>query len=415
MIACKHCNTQNSLDSTFCKRCGTGLPEDDLAIARLELEKIVAEGFSALASNWIEEAYAIAESATTADPSSVQALVLKCACHERRGEVAEALECAERIVELNPNSELDKIRRNQLRSALASVARTRPHSGRWVAAMGGVSVGVLILCCGVVFARNNSKQQDQNRVALNQALPNVANLGSSPSDAAPETQPQTSLQNDPAQQQPAQTRPAAPGSTEEDEQTSPVQRPARKQAAPESTGSATLPSIQPEDVEVKPVEPTSPPVSISAPAPAKVTKSEATDPQPQPETQAPPVDHGQVDIRLHAGSRRINFGGSEPVVTGNSVRAYTRVADNEFQNGNYSAAASNLEQALKTGGDAAVLNQRLGQSYEHLGRISDAVTAFQRAVDAATAEIQSGQGDSTHLQRIKSLCESYLALHRGGQ
>jgi tetratricopeptide (TPR) repeat protein len=418
MIACKHCNTLNSLDSTFCKRCGTGLSEEELATARVELEKIVAEGFSAVAANKIEEAYAIAESAVSADPSSVQALTLKSACHERRGEVAEALECAEKIVELNPNSELDKIRRNQLRSALASAVRSRPYPGKWVAVLGGASVGVLILCCGIVFARSGARQADQNRVALNQPAQTTADLGRIDPTLTPEAPASQPPAPTTQPQQSAPQRVAAPAKSPDDTNEVDQPAPSRRstaEALPQRS-SGTLPSVDPDptQVDVQPVEPSTVPQTSPAPAP-KVTKPNTGDPQPQPEASAPVFDPGQIDIRLHGGSRRIASAGSESVSGADQAHAFAKTAENEYQIGNYSAAAIHLEQALKNGGDPVSLNERLGLSYDNLGRKSDAVSAFQRAVDAASTEIRSGQGNPTRLQKIKEVCESELAKYRGGQ
>jgi tetratricopeptide (TPR) repeat protein len=419
MIACKHCNTPNSLDSTFCKRCGTPLPEDDLAAARAELEKIVAEGFTALAANKVEEAFAIAESSVMADPSSTQALTLKSACHERRGEIPEALECAERLVELNPNSELDKIRRNQLRSALASMARNRPYPSRGIAVLGGVSVGVIIACCGIVIARGNPKEPADTRVATNQAAAIPAGVTTPSTTSQPQAQAsaptgaQDQSQKQPADT-PAQTQPAdsskAPGQVPGAEP--PVHRPGVS-----SSRVGPLPSVTGGGDDVKPLEAGAPvPIPAQTP-PANQTKAQSGDPQPQPETAAPAQDPGQIDIRVHnSGPLRIRASGSQAAGSSpNSAKAFEKAAENEYLVGNYGGAAIHLEQALQSGGDPVTVNERLGMAYNNLGRKSDAVTAYKRALDAVDAAIKSGRGDTSRLQKIKSACESQVAVLQSGQ
>ena len=197
MIACKHCSTPNSLDSTFCKKCGTAVPADQKREAALQLDKLVDEGLAALNAGRTAEALAIADSAVASDPSHLGALHLKSAIHERRGEIADALESAERIVELNPDSELDRIKRNGLRNSLLS-ASTPVQPDRRVAAVAALAAMILVACVGVVLARN------RNEAAPSAVATNVAPLGAGtltdspvivkPTQATPAPDPQTATQ-----------------------------------------------------------------------------------------------------------------------------------------------------------------------------------------------------------------------------
>src|SRR5690349_9064710 len=164
MLACKHCSTPNSLDSTFCKKCGTAVPADLKREASLQLDKLVDEGLAALNAGRTSEALAIADSAVATDPTHLGALHLKSAVHERRGEIADALESAERIVELNPDSELDRIKRNGLRSSLLN-ASTPVVPDRRVAFVAAAAAMVLVACTGILLSRKPAETGTGTQVA----------------------------------------------------------------------------------------------------------------------------------------------------------------------------------------------------------------------------------------------------------
>src|SRR5687768_2587278 len=104
MVACTKCESMNSLDSVFCKKCGGALPEEELQVSRQKLDELLKEGFSIFNEGRTEEAMMVAESVIMSNPTSSAAHSLKGMCHERKGEFGEALESYERVVELNPDS-----------------------------------------------------------------------------------------------------------------------------------------------------------------------------------------------------------------------------------------------------------------------------------------------------------------------
>src|SRR6476659_3355802 len=106
MVSCRQCNTHNSLDSVFCKKCGSTILDEDRAIAAEKLSFMIADGNKLFADGRTDDAMMVAETAVASDPSSSAALSLKGMCYERKGQLAEALECFEQVVMLNPDSTL---------------------------------------------------------------------------------------------------------------------------------------------------------------------------------------------------------------------------------------------------------------------------------------------------------------------
>ncbi|HWD37572.1 MAG TPA: tetratricopeptide repeat protein [Fimbriimonas sp.] len=427
MIPCKHCNTLNSLDSTFCKRCGTGIPEDELTEARAKLEDIVQEGVHALNLGKVDEAMAIADNAVASDPSSVTALSLKASCHERKGQIVEALECAEKVVELNPNSDLDKIKRNQLRNALMSSAQAERLPSRSMAVVAGVCVAILVICVPIAVARQMQKNAPPVVVATN----SPAKTDLPMSTGQQETQAQTAQPQQPAQQVPAQdNKVQSPydnlgdvldyGAPEE-----PTRRTVR--------GDNTLPpGNQPSGgggAELSPFDPKVSSTEIGdhqnspAPSGSVAPRNGGGDPPPQVDGQTsqaaavPPAPQGSIVINVHgpgngrAGNRGVAGSDSDG---GEGSSAYWKVGNQQFQIGNYSGAASSLEKALRSGGDPVQVAERLGQAYASLGRKSDAAGAYQRCIDACNASIAGGKGNVTRLRAVRDACQTALQQIQGG-
>lgn len=467
MLVCKHCSTQNSLDSTFCKRCGTSLPEEELEIARAKLEEVVAEGEAKLAQGKIEEALAIAEAATAANPSLIAGWSLKSSIHERRGEIAEALESAEQMVELSPDSELAKIRRNQLRSALMLHAQP-VATDRRLALVAAFAMVVIVISGGALIARNFARASDSGVASngstgrlepLNGANPAGSNLegggtgavvpgaGSVGSGAAGAG---TAGASPGAGQSPAGQPAAGPDSSangagvaNEQGSNSSGQTPVIPNvrgdgSLPPAGGSGGSTEIRPVFPNVNPREPQTggsgvgsqdpdPSVGPSRPAP----RAGGADPDPvaaksnggvtPPAPAGPEPDRGTYEITVHRNTTKV--GGSETVGGNNSngagtsaggSKAYAKIGNEQFQVGNYSGAVVSFERAIQGGGDPIALNQRLGLAYQKLGRNGDAAEAFRRSIDACDAALRSGRGDRERVQAVKDSCSAYLKVVQGG-
>ena len=167
MYACKQCGTGNPLDSSFCKKCGTALPADELSVARDKLGEMLDEGNNLFTEGRTDEAMLIAEAAVTANPSSHLAYSLKGLCHERLGQIGDALECYETAVGLNADSSLDKVKVAALRNRLAQRVTDTPEPNRRSAAMIGVAAAVLFLVGGSLAAIGMGGKKDATKLAEN--------------------------------------------------------------------------------------------------------------------------------------------------------------------------------------------------------------------------------------------------------
>ena len=408
MLACKHCSTPNSLDSTFCKKCGTAVPADQRREATLQLDKLVDEGLAALNGGRTSEALAVAGTAIATDPTHLGALHLKSAAHERRGEIADALESADRIVELNPDSELDRIKRNGLRTSLLN-ASAPVQPDRRVAFAAAAAAMVLVACAGILVARRPTP----TAVA--------SNVPTGPVVETPVAAPPQQAANVPSAVVPSTaTVPTLGVASVVTPTTDAYRDPGVTRPITAGTG---LPQADNTMIE-GPITPTLPPTQTpSTFITKKVSESPRQpggDPDPHaipdtPKTSAPKDDSGMIDIQVSGGkSRRAGGGVMVPETRTNGATAYARVGTERFELGDYSGAAANLEKAVASGGDAVELNRRLAQAYSRLGRNSEAASAYERCRAAADAALASGRGDKERLQAARDAADAGLRTVKGG-
>ena len=416
MVSCKHCSTPNSLDSTFCKRCGTALPEEDVLAAQEKLTALIAEGNTAFNEGRTDEAMAVAESACLSNPSSVPALSLKALCHERRGELAEALECADTIVDLNPDSELDKIKRNQLRTKLSvSVQLATQPPDRKTAFIGAVATVVIVVCVGFGLAKY-ANRQDSSKPAPGFVSREPANVPNPQQSNPSFTNPSPQSNPQPAQPQP-QAQPQSTDNTGADRNRLRTPNPFEDFSNP---GNISGPIIVQGDSPVKPTTP----VGVNngnvkvptAPGPEK--GSGDIDPAPRPENTkvdaTQPVEPGIVNIEISKGGRK-SFGGGIETNFSNAggATAYDKVGRQKYQLGSYGPAAASFEQALRSGGDPITLNQWLGRCYDKLGRREEQIESYKRCVSACEAALSKGTGNKERVRAILDTCQQELKVLQG--
>jgi len=418
MVTCKHCSTPNTLDSAFCKRCGTALPEDEVLESKEKLDALIKEGNTSFNEGRTDEALEVAVTALESFPTHTNALALKSMCHERKGDLAEALECAERIVELNPDSELDKIKRNQLRNKLAISAQlATPEPDRKGAMIGALSAVVLVVCIGILIARLTSKKEP---VVSNTPQPKIETV-------IPNQPVQQSVQN---QQQPTQTnnppsnaknlQDGAVGGLTTNEGENPVGI-----ISPDVFTGNGLPQTGRGSGTVTPEPPDSGTrgSKSSGGNVARPTQSGGNgsggseagiDPTPPSvnATEEKKDDPGQIEIKVSDAGKRSNLGGSESVTTG-GASALARVGMQRFQLGQYGPAAATFEQAIRAGGDQMSLYQRLGQCYDNLGKKNEAADAYKRGIAACQAALANGSGNRESIQKRLDICQQALKVLQG--
>ncbi|MDX2064693.1 MAG: tetratricopeptide repeat protein [Fimbriimonadaceae bacterium] len=450
----------NTLDSRFCRRCGTEIPEAAIEAYRGKLVRLVDEGTAALNANRVQDAILSAETAIEADPTMLPALNLLADARSRRGDVAGALEVMERIVELNPDSELDKIKRNKLRSQLQDSIQVPDAPNRPMAMLAAVAAVVLVISLGVLAAKFAQDQaQNQTGVTRPEIVADggdapgrlrgfsdgndVGNGSANPGTGS--TEAEGSGVRNPVVNNPnaAVTNMGAGGNSANDNAGAmrepanlplPRYRPSTRTA---NRGRGGLPDVNSEDFSARPVTP--PPISgeIAAgglPDPRPSTARRGGDPDPDPvsgggsstngnatggnagsgnstPTTEPEPDPGEIEITIRGGGKGSAGGGSTRT---NGAKALTNTGNQQLLSANPNGAAGAYEKALNDGADPVFTNQRIGQSAARAGDKAKAIAAYQRAIQAGEAALASGKGNRARIQRSIDVSRAALRVLQGG-
>lgn len=439
MVECRNCQRNNSVDSTFCRGCGHPLDEADVMAACEQIERAVAGGYTQYNDGNVDSAIGIALKCLEWDRNSSSAASLLAMCYERKGQVADALKSYERVLELNPNSALDKIKVEQLRSRLGERKKLAiDFSGdkpKLIAA--ACALGFLILGLGYSFTNRGPKADA--RVAEN--MPAVT------SEPAPTLKPVTDSGAGQPQQQPVTQTPAQANVPPTTNTVMPVQGLANTQPTDNPTDTATksetvlqpektlkkkpesvydpgepdnregddpVPSNpqpkRPEVVAIRDPEPVHPTIAVrpphvqqdrtpkSDPDPTPVGSGPSTTTQPQPAKDPAVMEITNVSPR----KKPTTPNGSEPVISAkNKVVVLMQAGAESYQAGNYARAAKSFEGVIGSGGETAKVRYRLAQSYERLGKRTDAAKSYRRAADLYSAQMKN----SANKERLKNLVE----------
>jgi hypothetical protein len=131
---------------------------------------------------------------------------------------------------------------------------------------------------------------------------------------------------------------------------------------------------------------------------------------PKPDTgKRPDRGPGEVNIRVSDNSPRTNGGSATiPDRTSSDKESVLKSARNFFLAGEFAKAAEAYSRALGLGADGGINRQRLAQCYERLGRKSDAIAAYQQAIQVYEARLRSNPSDNA-TQRALEACKSALS------
>lgn len=407
MIACKACNAENSLDSAFCKKCGKALEPPVVEETPARFEEKLNRGFELFHYGRTDEAAILAENALAADPSSLRALSLRALILERRGQLSEALACYETIVEKNPEAALEKMKVESLRNAIELQAAPPEGPDRRMAIGVAAAAALFVVSLGAIAAILSAHGRAPVQVAQNERSASPISYKTfDPNEAATKPGP---LSSEPA----PQTKPSTDNQAESPPLSAPVKTlPKELGVGPIGSGDGKPLNPLPAGVEIRPVQSDPPPVLPNATSNASVGKADpdpsAVAPKQDPKPVEPPPI---VDIQLSSSQARP---ANDNALDANGVEALVRTARGQYQVGNYQAAASTYERAIKAGADPTLMNQRLAQCYERLGRTSDAADAYSRAIGAIEKAISSGRGDKDRLLAALESSKQALKNIQGG-
>lgn len=394
-VACRGCETLNSLDSKFCKNCGQELHADDRQSALEQNRLFVQEGFKALNESRVQEAILIAKNAIEHDSTCVEGYSLLGESRERDHDFPSALSAYEKCVELEPTSSVHKLKIEHLKNLIAAdTLYVRQAPTKRLATVAGLSAFALVACVGSAIAlslrdpladkpQTGMGQQDLVSKAPEQPTDKPSlEQKPTPEQAKPEEQKQPEQAQEQPQPQPEPERAARQPKL-------PPARPANNDGGDATGFTPVRPNVIPEGASAQLPDPRN---TTANPTRPKIDE----DPEPVNTTTTPPVKPNPtgtaavkpdkprtsiVQITPSKGSTN-NGGGTSTPAGGGGVEALTRSAQQAFISGHYEEAISLYQRALGAGAPTGRTHQRIAMAYERLGRKADAISAYQRAISA---------------------------------
>jgi tetratricopeptide (TPR) repeat protein len=388
-MVCMRCEHPLQEGAHYCPHCGAPVEQTRVPDWRREqAERLLREAMSLNEQGRTEEALLACEGALALDPEWLPALSLKALLHERRGQIEQAIETYQRVVQLNPLSiseraRLEALRRQPRAVGQASRGGTRPL---WMEALpvilAFIGAGMVLLVGLVAILRLSAP------VSAPTASPPAA---ASAETASPSMQPATPpahAPNQPPQQAvpPVMVDPSRLALAPMPETTAPPRGAIPPLAAP---------SLEKRDSQTAP-NGTSPRAKNEPP------RTEQDEVLPDVEVRED-TQRGVYRIEVHRNETPSNQS------TGQPREDPLEVARRHQMAGNYREAIAAYEQALPTASSPGTVHQQIAICYLRLGEKVNARTHFQQAIQAYQEQIQRGQQVEAAREGIRA-CEQGLKL-----
>lgn len=374
--------------------------------AKARLEELVASGFKLFNEGKSREAMMVAETAVASNPSSTGALSLKGMCHEHLGEIAEALECYELVVKLNPDSALDRIKVNDLRNLLAARIQPAPATDRRPLIAAGIAAAVLVVTVGALIARGMNNRTQANNPGYLASNEPVKNEPTASAFTNPTTSPTDTTKTTDQGANPVNTAGQAPSN-----ETMPRLRIPDGQTLPDANGRGGTDLTGPLNPfpngggpVVLPVGGGDKPPTTKPPQKDEDKNNGGVIDPPAPTTEPEKKDNpGLIEISVNKPvNGRANGNAVDNGSSANGAEATLRAAVNNFESKRYAEAAKGFERAIGNGQATGRNYQRLGDCYRYLGRNDDAVNAYSHAADIHKQN-NNPVGEEVCRQQIKVL------------
>ncbi len=424
MVSCINCATLNTLDSAFCRKCGAAVSTLEVEEAQAKLDRLASEGAKALSEARYADAVMSAETCLEANPTMLSALTLLSDARARQGDIAGALDVADRIVDLNPDSELDRIKRNKLRTQLQESIRVPESGNRGLAITAAVAAVVLVGTIGILGAKlalGNGTVAAKDKPDVSTSLGTETGNGATANQTTPvqqnaagqvQTNPQTANTAKPGDVGAISTQPTTDQRASETPMREPESRGNRSAMNLPKFDGTRLPSAD-ESISVQPVRPPEIPVNNGANRPRPGGDPDPTTPPTSDDRNAPPAepDPGEIEIKIRDGGPKTQGGGTR---TDGGAQAMMNTARQQQLTNNSTGAAGSYEKALQAGADPVFTNQRLGLTYARAGKKDQAIDAYQKAISAGESAMASGRGDKARIQKAVDVCRQALKVLQGG-